>query len=436
MRRFGGVFDQELRKFKARENHTEQQWRSYQTTELRRLLAHAFLTVPYYTRIYSKAGFDLKDFECFEIADLKRLPVIEKEDLRVFGRSELLSSQREAGGKFFASSGSTGTPTSILYSHAFHQRWSAAFEARIRHWAGIDRSMPRGMIGGRRVVPGAESPPPYYRHNLFEKQTYFSAYHISPSTAPSYLEGMLRHRVEYMTGYAMSNFLLAKMFEEQSLDAPDLKAVIVSSEKLTPEMRELLDRVYRCRTYDSYSGVEACGLISENPRGELMSSPDVAILELLDDEGNDVDPGEYGELVWTGLLNFDQPLIRYRIGDVVKLSKEQRSETGIEMPIIDEICGRVEDTVVGPDGREMVRFHGVFVDIPYLASAQVIQEELDEIHINVVTEDKFGALEEEAIVRRVRSQLGDVRVTVDRVQELVRNSAGKVPAVISKFGRS
>jgi phenylacetate-CoA ligase len=106
------------------------------------------------------------------------------------------------------------------------------------------------------------------------------------------------------------------------------------------------------------------------------------------------------------------------------------------MPIIDEICGRLEDTVVGPDGREMVRFHSVFVDIPFLVSAQVVQEELDDIRINAVTEDKFGASEEEVIVRRVRSQLGDVRVTVDRVQELVRNSAGKVPAVISKVGKS
>ena len=432
-RRFGGVFEKELRGFKNREGYSEEQWRDYQTTELRRLLVHAFETVPYYQRVYSEAGFGVDDFRSFELADLKRLPLLEKDDLRTFGRSDLLSLKSEAGGEFFASSGSTGTPTSILYSRAFHQRWSAAFEARIRHWAGLDRNIARGMLGGRRIILSGEAPPPYYRFNWFEKQTYFSAYHISPKNAPNYLQGIRDHGVEYMTGYAMSNFFLARMFDELSLEAPELRAVVVSSEKLTPQMREVFRRVYRCRTYDSYSGVEACGLISESASGELMSSPDVAILEFLDNEGKDVSPGEHGEVVCTGLLNFDQPLIRYRIGDTVKRSLKSHSETGLQMPLIDEISGRVEDTIVGLDGREMVRFHGIFVNLPHLVSAQVIQEERDWLHINAVADAKFGNAEEEMIVQRVRSQLGDIRVTIERVKELSRNANGKVPAVISKL---
>ena len=244
---------------------------------------------------------------------------------------------------------------------------------------------------------------------------------------------MRRNGVEYMTGYAMSNYFLARMFEEQSLEAPELKAVVVSSEKLTPDMRDLFQRVYGCRTYDSYSGVEACGLISENREGELMSSPDVAVLELLDEDGCEVGPGAAGEAVCTGLLNFDQPLIRYRIGDVLKRSPKTRSETGVEMPLIDEIIGRVEDKVVGPDGREMVRFHGVFVDVPYLIAAQVIQEELDWIRLRLVTEAGFGRAEETTLCERLRSQLGDIRVTLEKVAELPRNANGKVPAVISKL---
>lgn len=432
-RRFGGVFEKHLHEFKDREAFNAQQWRDYQTVQLRSLLLHAYETVPYYHHIYGMAGFSEKDFQRFELEDLKRLPFLDKEELRQFGKTQLISTRLEKGGNFFASSGSTGTPTSILYSRAFHQRWSAAFEARIRHWAGLTRQMPRGMIGGRRIIQSAKAPPPYYRYNRCEKQTYFSAYHISRKTAADYLDGIYKHRVEYMTGYAMSNYFLAGMFQELALKPPTLRAVVVSSEKLTPLMREVFRKVYGCRTYDSYSGVEACGLISENEHGELVVSPDVGIMEVIDEKGREVTPGEWGEVVSTGFLNYDQPLIRYRIGDLVRRAADQNSKSGRNMPLIGEILGRVEDKIVGPDGREMVRFHGLFTNLRYLLCAQVVQEALDRITVRVIVESGFSAAEERLIAERVKSQLGDVGVTVVRMTELPRNANGKVQAVISNL---
>ena len=142
----------------------------------------------------------------------------------------------DKNGDYYASSGSTGTPTSIYYSKKFHQNWSAAFEVRIRTWAGLSKRNPRGMIGGRRVVPKGDSTGPFYRYNAVEKQVYFSAYHISKKNAYVYLKGIKKYGVDYMTGYAMSNYFLARIFEENKIEAPKLKAVITSSEKLTPEM--------------------------------------------------------------------------------------------------------------------------------------------------------------------------------------------------------
>src|SRR5205823_9842139 len=124
--------------------------------------------------------------------------------------------------------------------------------------ASVSSFIPRGMIGGRRVLPTAENKPPFYRYNFFEKQVYFSAYHINAKNAAGYFNGMKQHHIEYMTGYAMSNFFLARFFKEQNLHAPQLKAVITSSEKLTEEMRQVFKEVYGCKTYDTWSGVEAC----------------------------------------------------------------------------------------------------------------------------------------------------------------------------------
>ena len=46
--------------------------------------------------------------------------------------------------------------------------------------------------------------------------------------------------------------------------------------------------------------------------------------------------------------------------------------------------GRLEDVVVGPDGREMVRFHWVFVDLPNVLEGQIVQETLERLTVKLV----------------------------------------------------
>jgi phenylacetate-CoA ligase len=435
-RRFGGIFEQELRAFKSRENFSPQQWQDYQTVQLRKLLLHAFDTVPFYQHKYKEAGFRRTDFEKFELRDLTSLPFLTKNELREFGTSSLVSTKPDKAGKFFSSSGSTGTPTEILISPRMHQMWSAGFEARIRHWAGLDNTIPRGTIGGRRIITEGNADAPFYRYNFFEKQTYFSAYHISLKNAPNYLEGMRKNGVQYMTGYAVSNFVLAKFIEASGMSAPQLKAVITSSEKLTPEMRNTFANVYQCKTFDSYSGVEDCGLISECEHGRLHISPDLGIFEIL---GADETPrsAPKGEIACTGLINYDQPLIRYRIGDSIEMSDATMPcPCGRQMPIVKEIMGRVEDVVVGKDGRAMVRFHGLFVRISSIAEAQVIQHELDRFEIKAIVTQPLSAAEIQLIRQRMESQLGPIYLDLTFVDQIPRNRNGKFPAVISHIKSS
>ncbi|MBE0653252.1 MAG: phenylacetate--CoA ligase family protein [Bacteroidales bacterium] len=424
-----------MSKFKERESFSSDQWTYYQTHELQSILVHAFDNVPYYHERFTENGLTRSDLEQIRMTEILKLPVLPKEDLRRFGVSTLMSKKRSKRGSFYSSSGSTGTPTRIFFSKETHQKWSAAFEARIRNWAGVSRLDGRGMIGGRRVIPDGESSGPYYRYNSIEKQIYFSAYHISSNTAADYAYAMLKYKPAYMTGYAMSNYFLARFFDDNGIEAPTLKAVITSSEKLTSEMRALFQKIYKCKTYDSYSGVEACGLISENEYGQLLVSPDVGIIEILNEKGEPCKPGEVGECYCTGLLNYDQPLIRYRIGDKVHLAKDQRTLCGRNMVVIDEIMGRDEDVVRGPDGREMVRFHGLYIDIMGLAAGQLIQHEPDSFTINLQIESgRFNRnVAEKIIYQRLVSQLGKVKLKFEYPDRIPLGPNGKFKAVISEL---
>lgn len=431
-RRFGGIFERELEKFKSREIYTTEQWRDYQTTELRKVLIHAFETVPYYNSVYRNAGISVKEFKKCELEDMNKLPVLSKDELRKCGKSSLLSSKREQGGQFFSSSGSTGTPTVILFSNTMHQRWSAAFEARIRNWAGLSRFDSRGMIGGRRIVTEGISKGPFYRYNSIEKQIYFSAYHISSANSGDYAFALNKYKPVYMTGYAMSNYFLAGFLDEKKIAVPELKAVITSSEKLTSEMREMFLKVYACKTYDSYSGVEACGLISENEFGQLLISSDVGIMEILNEKGEPCKPGEIGEIYSTGFLNYDQPLIRYRIGDRVRLAEDQTTRCGRNMIVVDEIIGRSEDVVIGPDGRQIVRFHGLYIDIQGLVAGQLIQHGYEDFTIKLQVDNKFNKHESENLIRRrLISQIGNVKVKFEYPEKIPSGPNGKFKAVVS-----
>jgi acyl-CoA synthetase (AMP-forming)/AMP-acid ligase II len=93
-----------------------------------------------------------------------------------------------------------------------------------------------------------------------------------------------------------------------------------------------------------------------------------------------------------------------------------------------------DSVVVGPDGREMVRFHGVFVKQPNVLEGQIIQDTLDHIHFKVVVTDDFTEEDTQDIIRRVQQRLGpSVKVSVEIVNAIPRTKSGKFKAVISNL---
>ena len=77
-----------------------------------------------------------------------------------------------------------------------------------------------------------------------------------------------------------------------------------------------------------------------------------------------VPAGIAGDVYCTGFVNYDQPLIRYKIGDTMIMS-DKTCSCGRHMPVVQEVVGRIEDVIVGKDGRQMVRFHSVFNGIAF-----------------------------------------------------------------------
>jgi len=433
-RRYGGDFKKKLIEFQSRDNFSVDQWRDYQTRELRRLLIHSYQYVSYYKDVFSKRHIDEAHLQSFSLEDLVRLPLLEKNIIRTKPDQFISKNSNPEKLHTYLTSGTTGTPLAILSSDGTDRSVQAAYEARVRKWAGLDYQMSRAMIGGRLVVPHGITTPPFWRYNIFERQIYMSAFHISPVNVSDYVRALNHFKPNYLVGYASAHFFLARMIDELGLAFYKPRAVLTSSENLTEEMRHKIEKVYRCEVFDGYSGVENCCLASECECHRMHISQDVGIIEIVNEFGEPVKPGESGEIVATGFLNFDQPLIRFRTGDIAVLSVET-CPCGRDMPILENIIGRLEDTVIGRDGREMVRFHGIFAGLPDVREGQIIQDTISDFRIRLVVGVGFGKEEINIIRKRFEERLGLINLNFEFVEQIERTERGKFRAVISHVER-
>lgn len=437
-RRFGPGFRDELDGFLARTYFTAEQWKEYQTGVLRELLTLATTRIPYYQRAWRGLGLDAGAIARFRIEDLGGLPVLEKDSPRAEPEAFCVDGRPPDGATVCPTSGSTGTPVRVYVTNAEFRRSLALREARSCRPAGVSFRLPRATFSGRLIVPAAVSSGPFHRYNRVERQVYFSAFHLSPRNAAAYLEPLVRHRIVWGTGYTHAWDQLATFILEQGLPAPpQLRAIITTSEKLTPDARSRIERAFGCRVFQEYGTVEDALFASEHADGELRLSPDAGIVELRRSDGSIVPPSstDEGETITTSFIHRGQIFIRYRLGDVARWG-QARVPGELAMPILGEVVGRLEDVVEAPDGRRTVRFHGIFTEVAGVREAQVIQEARDRLRIRVVPSPQFSDQTVAEIVRRVQARLTTaMRVDVEPVDAIPRTAAGKFKAVVNAMSR-
>jgi phenylacetate-CoA ligase len=424
--RFGPGYLDLLNGYLEREKYSSNDWQAWSQHQIAELLKLAVTQVPYYRNIW-----DERQKQAAWVGELQELPLLEKDPVRANPRALIREDLQPGRDYTFYTSGSTGSPIASIWTRSEVRASMAIREARSTRWAGTSFSRPRATFSGRMVEPDPLSRGPYYRFNLAERQVYLSPFHLRPDTARHYVSALEKHQVEWLTGYAVSYYLLGKMILDQKLSLKPLKAVITTSEKVTPEMRQVMEEAYSCRVYEEYSTVENVLFASECDFGRLHVSPDAGFVEILHPDRTPCPPGEVGEVVTTCLMRNYQIFIRYRLGDLAAWDSES-CPCGRAMPVIKEVVGRIEDVVIGPDGRQLVRFHGVFINQPHVREGQIIQEAPDHIRVKVVPCNGFGAADVEDIIHRVQQRLGEnVRVDVQPVQDIPRTKAGKFQAVIS-----
>jgi phenylacetate-CoA ligase len=436
-RRFGSIFEKTWRDYNERESWSHDRFDEYIAAQLQFQVRRAYEKVPYYRASFQKFGVSEDTITNFKIEDLAKLPLLEKAKVRENPASLLTEDAARRPPQSFSTSGTTGAPIRVFWDSETHQRLIGAREARSFQWAGVSYRCSRSMIGGRLIVPNSQSRGPYWRYNPWEKQLYLSAFHIGPQTVRDYVKALNRFKPTTMTGYASANFYLSRFIQEANLEVHGPKAIITCSERLEPHMRSSLEATFGARVFEEYGSVENCALATECEYGRMHVHLDFGLVEILRPDGKHAKPGEVGELVVTGFSNLNQLFIRYRIGDLASWAADQCPCGRNTLPVLSNLIGRIEDTVVTPDGKETVRFHGLFIDLAGISEGQLIQEDYERFRVNIVPTNRYAQSDGEAICSRLKTRLGPaINVSVSTVSSIPREANGKYRAVVSRVKRS
>jgi phenylacetate-CoA ligase len=118
------------------------------------------------------------------------------------------------------------------------------------------------------------------------------------------------------------------------------RALLSTSMTLLPAMRERLEERFGCLVLDLYSMNEAgpVAVADAAAGGHVLLQPHLYV-EILDEVGRSLPPGERGEVTLTGGFNSYLPLLRYRTGDYASLR-----------------FNGLEPVLFGLEGRPPVRF--------------------------------------------------------------------------------
>jgi len=404
-----------------------------QSRKLNALLSNAFAHSPWHAQRLREAGLEsMVHAGGVTLIDLARLPTMNKRDAR--DNVEQLVWRSVPGGiTKYTTGGSSGEPL-IFYFGRERQASDAAGRMRARRWWGVEPGEREAYLWGAPVELNKTDRIKTLRDRLVN-QLVLNAFAMSPERMDGYLDALQEWQPKCVYGYASSVALLAAHAEarRRTLRMSKLRVVCTTGEPLYPHQRDLIARVFGAPVANEFGSRDIGFTAHEAPGGQMLLMSESHLVEVLDEVGQPVAPGEAGEAVITGLTSMAQPFIRYRTGDVMRLSSEPAAD-GQGLHVIAEVSGRQTDFVVAADGRVMHALAVIYVlrAVPGIAQFKCIQHALDHMEVQIVPDANWNEAARDAVVAGLHARLGEaLHVELHMLDDIPPEASGKHRYVVS-----
>lgn len=387
--------------------YKESQWWSrdklidYQNNKLRKLIQVVMNEVSFYRDMYSKCGITVDDISLRE--DLTKLPIATKEQLKV---NYPQNCTRKSGWpeKEYFTSGSSGSPFAALIDNKTMSEARALMILRALYtgWELGEPCFQTGMT----VQRGIEKK---IKDKVFSIY-YASAFDLRNDILDKFLEVIDNKNIRYLMGYPGSILALAERANRTGFNRP-MSGLATWGDNLYEHYRKTIETQFNCRITDTYGCGEGIQVAAQCPDGYghyHIFMPHV-IVEVVDDDGQPVKKGEMGHLLLTRLEPGAMPLIRYRVGDLGRMSTEDFCKCGRGFENLEKIEGRDTDFVYTPSGNKLIVhfFTGIFEYYPEIKQFRVVQNEIDKIEIMIIPQNIIKSTVLSKIKNEIFEKAGD-----------------------------
>jgi phenylacetate-CoA ligase len=410
-----------------------------QLKRLQTVIERVYASVPFYKGSFDRAGILPADVRSLD--DLQRLPFTTKQDMRDAYPYGLFAASMEDIVRIHASSGTTGKPTVVGYTHRDIETWTELM-ARSLAAAGVHRGD---------IIHNA------YGYGLFTGGlgAHYGAERLGASVIPI-SGGNTKRQIMIMKDFGSTvltctpsySLFMAEAAREEGVDFRNLKlrVGIFGAEPWSEAMRAEIEEKLNLAAIDIYglSEIMGPGVAIEciEAKHGLHIWEDHFLPEIIDPEtGERVGHGEKGELVITTITKQGIPLIRYRTRDITSLTYEPC------------VCGRTHARIARMSGRsdDMLIIRGVNV-FPSQIEAILVgiegvephyvlivnrQDNLDILEVQVEVDERLFSDEVkvlQGLARRIEKEIKDmlgITCTVKLVEpRTIARSEGKAKRVI------
>lgn len=323
--------------------------------------------------------------------------------------------------------GTTGASMKVVYTKKdMQERFAILDNFRAQH--GYKLGKKTAWFSGKNLISEEHLKKGICSHyDFINKINFYSTFHINQKNFDIYWSSLNEFQPEFIVGFPSSVYEICEIADSRGLKLNNkVKVFFPTAETVLPEHRQLIGKVMGCKTVDQYGSSEGAPFILECSEGSLHIHPLTGIFEVVDSE---LKPTSEGELLVTSFTTHGTPLIRYRIGDSIKLApSNMRCGCGSLFQVVERIDGRTADYILSPTHGKvnLGNISNSTKNIEGIIKFQVLQTSLNEVKVLVVSNDRFTIAQNQKFKAALEERFGpELFIKINVVKDIPKEKSGK-----------